>query len=116
VDRTTATEIHRKLYQLVNPEIVASDGAVECEEGCLSIPNFRIVMARKAHVTVRALDREGRPIEIPAGDLLAVALQHEIDHLNGKLIIDGLSQLKREQYLRQLRQWQKDQGHEPGEL
>ncbi|MBI2346723.1 MAG: peptide deformylase [Deltaproteobacteria bacterium] len=117
LDRTEPKETRRKLYQLVNPEIVAREGEVENEEGCLSIPHFRQVMKRRAKVTVRALDRTGKPIEIAGHELLSVALQHEIDHLEGKLIIDGLSQLKKEQYLRQLKQWEKEQAaHVPGEL
>lgn len=117
IDRTETTETHSKLYQLVNPEIIAHEGdVVECEEGCLSIPHFRAVMQRQARVTVRALDRDGQPIEIIGHDLLAICLQHEIDHLNGKLIIDGLSQLKKDQYVRQLKQRRREDGHDEGEM
>lgn len=117
VDRTETIERQPKLYQLVNPEIVASEGGVvECEEGCLSIPHFRAMMQRQERVTVRALDRNGRPIEVPGYGLLAVCLQHEIDHLNGTLIIDGLSQLKKDQYVRQLKQRRRQDEHATGEM
>lgn len=117
IDRTETGPTHRKLYQLVNPELVVlSDDCVDSEEGCLSIPHFRAVIKRHATVTVRAVGRDGKPIEIAGYGLLAAALQHEIDHLDGKLIIDDLSQLKKDQYVRQLKQLQRREGHETGEL
>ncbi|MFQ5736370.1 MAG: peptide deformylase [Thermodesulfobacteriota bacterium] len=84
------------LMALVNPEIVSSDGTMVYEEGCLSVPGFTADVTRAARVVVRALDRNGRPVEIRAEGLHAVALQHEIDHLDGILFIDRLSRLKRE--------------------
>lgn len=92
-----------QLYQLVNPKIISGDGEIEWEEGCLSIPGFLYPMIRKSHVVVEALDRSGKPVTIDASDLLAVILQHEIDHLDGKLLIDNVSRLKRELYLRRLK-------------
>jgi peptide deformylase len=81
---------------LINPEIVVADGgAVKAEEGCLSIPEIYGDVERPAHVIVRALDRDGTPFEVEATDLLARCLQHEIDHLHGKLFIDYLSVLKK---------------------
>ncbi len=80
---------------LVNPEIVARDGSVRGEEGCLSIPEIYGDVDRAATVVVRALDRDGRPFEIDATELLARCLQHEVDHLHGRLFIDYLSILKR---------------------
>ena len=80
---------------LVNPEIVARNGTVRGEEGCLSIPEIYGDVDRAATVVVRALDRDGRPFEIDASELLSRCLQHEIDHLHGRLFIDYLSILKR---------------------
>ena len=73
------------------------------EEGCLSIPDVRIDIERPATATVRFLDRDGKQREIAADGLLATAVQHEIDHLNGKLIIDFLSRLKREMIVRRFK-------------
>jgi peptide deformylase len=81
---------------LINPEIVIADGGTaKAEEGCLSIPEVFGEVERPAHVIVRALDREGQPFEVEATELLARCLQHEIDHLHGKLFIDYLSMLKK---------------------
>lgn len=92
-----------QLYQLANPRIMSGDGEIEWEEGCLSIPGFLMPMVRKSHVVVEALDRNGKTITIDAQELLAVILQHEIDHLDGKLILDNVSRLKRDLYLRRLK-------------
>jgi peptide deformylase len=89
---------------LVNPEIVALGSEMrEHEEGCLSIPDVRIDIERPATATVRYLDRQGRPQELLAEGLLATAVQHEIDHLNGRLIIDFLSRLKRDMIIRKFK-------------
>jgi peptide deformylase len=80
---------------LVNAEIVAREGVAEGEEGCLSVPGVFDLVDRAARIKVRALDREGRPIELEADGLLAVCIQHEMDHLEGKLFVDYLSELKR---------------------
>ncbi|WP_333794781.1 peptide deformylase [Hyphomicrobium sp.] len=90
---------------LINPEILKIDGDLVHvhEEGCLSIPDVRIEIERPASVVVGYLDREGKPRELPAEGLLATALQHEIDHLNGKLIIDFLSRLKRDMVVRKFK-------------
>ena len=79
----------------VNPEIVAREGVAEGEEGCLSVPGIFDLVDRSARITVRALDREGKPFELEAEGLLAVCIQHEMDHLEGKLFVDYLSELKR---------------------
>ncbi|MEO1171729.1 MAG: peptide deformylase [Myxococcota bacterium] len=81
---------------LINPEIIERDGAISWSEGCLSLPGVTETIKRKGTVTVRALDREGNPFEHQAAGLYAVALQHEIDHLDGKLFVDYLSRLKRD--------------------
>jgi len=84
------------LIELVNPEIVrASEQKSDYEEGCLSFPGEAQLVVRPSEVTVRAQDRRGRPVEIEAEGLLATALQHEIDHLDGVLFIDHISRLRR---------------------
>lgn len=81
---------------LVNPEIISSDERQEMEEGCLSVPDIRDRVQRYNRLRVRALDRHGKPFEMDAEGLAAQCVQHEIDHLDGKLYIDYLSSLKRE--------------------
>lgn len=81
---------------LVNPEILAQAGNIETEEGCLSVPGIYESVERADWIRARALDRDGRPFEFEAEGLLAVCVQHEIDHLDGKLFVDYLSQLKRQ--------------------
>jgi len=84
------------LIVLVNPEIVHEEGEDSCEEGCLSIPEYTTIVKRAEKVKVRGLDRNGAPLEVEAEGLLARALQHEIDHLNGFLLIDRIGRIKRE--------------------
>jgi peptide deformylase len=91
-----------KLYQLINPEILDSSGSLTWEEGCLSLPELHVEIERNEHIIVRALNRDGEECTIDAHGLLAVVLQHEIDHLNGTLIIDQLSNLKRNMYAKKL--------------
>jgi peptide deformylase len=79
----------------VNPEIVATEGTTTFDEGCLSFPGAREEVERGAKVRVRALDREGKPFEMEAEGLLAIAIQHEYDHLQGVLMIDHLGPLKK---------------------
>lgn len=81
---------------LINPEIIKSDGTEECEEGCLSVPEIYETVQRAETVTVRALNQEGEEFILDAGDLLAVCIQHEMDHLVGKLFVDYLSPLKQQ--------------------
>lgn len=78
----------------INPEIMERSGETEFEEGCLSVPDTYDKVTRAERVTVRALDREGRPLITQADGLLAICLQHEIDHLDGKLFVQYLSELK----------------------
>lgn len=80
---------------IINPEIVHAEGEKHYEEGCLSVPGAYDTVVRAQKVTVKALDRNGKPFEVTGEDLLAECLQHEIDHLNGKLFVDLLSPLKR---------------------
>jgi peptide deformylase len=92
-----------ELIVLANPEIVAAEGEVIIEEGCLSVPEYQAEVKRHEKITVRGLDLNGEEVEIEAEGLLAVVLQHEIDHLNGVLFIDRISRLKRDLYKRRLR-------------
>ncbi len=94
-ERVAVVDVEGTRYALVNPQIVLRDGSVRGEEGCLSIPEVYGEVERSERVVVRALDRDGRPFEVDAAELLARCLQHEIDHLDGKLFIDYLSLLKR---------------------
>lgn len=87
---------------LVNPTIETREGTVVWEEGCLSLPQLIVPVERSAHVVVTALSQDGRPVKILGEQLLAVALQHEIDHLNGILLVDRLSRLKRDLYRKKL--------------
>ncbi len=95
------------LMTLINPEILAREGEVESEEGCLSVSGFRGKVARAAAVTVKALDLEGNEVTLEADGLLAICLQHEIDHLNGTVILDHASRLKRSLYEKKVSKWQK---------
>jgi peptide deformylase len=107
LERICVIDIDKVKYALVNPEIVESDGEQSGEEGCLSIPEIYGDVTRAKHVVVRALERNGKPIEIDAHDLLARCLQHEIDHLHGRLFIDYLSLLKR---TAAIKKWRKLRG------
>jgi peptide deformylase len=91
---------------LINPEILQLEGVEEMEEGCLSVPGVYERVQRADRVRIRALDRDGQSFELEADGLLAVCIQHELDHLDGKLFVDYLSQLKRTRIRRKL---EKDQ-------
>ncbi|MBV7416242.1 MULTISPECIES: peptide deformylase [Aeromonas] len=87
---------------LINPEILEQSGSTGIEEGCLSVPGSRALVPRAEWVKVRALDRNGKPFELEADDLLAICIQHEMDHLVGKLFVDYLSPLKRQRIRQKL--------------
>lgn len=89
------SETHDELRVFINPELIAQSGTEESEEGCLSVPGVFDRVTRAERVTVRALDRDGKPFELDADGLLAVCIQHEMDHLMGKVFVDYLSNLKR---------------------
>jgi len=94
----------RSLNVLINPRIISSSGEMLSEdEGCLSVPDFRSNVKRAAKILVEGIDRNGKPVRIEAEGLLAIVLQHEIDHLQGKLFIDRISALKREIYRRHIK-------------
>ena len=92
------------LQVLINPRIIEQEGEILSEnEGCLSVPEFRADVKRYASILVEGLDREGRPLKLEAEGMLAIVLQHEIDHLKGKLFIDHISALKRQMYARRMK-------------
>jgi len=103
----------------INPEILLRDGVEEMEEGCLSVPGIYDKVERAERIKVRALDRDGQTFELEADGLLAVCIQHEIDHLDGKLFVDYLSNLKRQRIRKKLekarRQGEPDPVAEHGE-
>jgi peptide deformylase len=88
------SETHDQLRVFINPEIIASSGEEECEEGCLSVPGIYETVRRAAKVTVRALNEKGESFTLEAEGMLAVCVQHEMDHLLGKVFVEYLSQLK----------------------
>ncbi|HXA35092.1 MAG TPA: peptide deformylase [Steroidobacteraceae bacterium] len=110
----TQVDVHKRLIVLdvseqrdqplvlINPELLVLEGSGPGEEGCLSLPGIYDKLSRATHIRVRALDRDGRPFEMDADGLLAVCIQHEIDHLEGKLFVDYLSELKRQMIRRRL--------------
>ena len=100
----SATRDQLKVF--INPEIIASSGTADCEEGCLSVPGIFEKVRRAERITVRALDLHGKPFELEADGLLAVCIQHETDHLEGKVFVDYLSRLKRQRILAKLKKQQ----------
>lgn len=110
-ERLAVVEVEDDRLVLINPEVVVRDGKAKGEEGCLSIPDIYADVERPKTVTVRALDERFAPYEIESTDLLARCLQHEIDHLDGKLFIDYLSVLKR---TAALAKWKLEVGQYPG--
>ena len=97
----------------INPEIVAAEGSETCEEGCLSVPGIYAEVSRAASVRVAALDRNGEPFEEDLDGLHAICLQHEMDHLEGKLFVDYLSPLKRRMVAKKLQKQRKVAGQPP---
>lgn len=87
---------------LINPQIIASDGEEEMEEGCLSVPGIYEKVTRADSIKVQALDKHGKPFELETDGLLSVCIQHEMDHLEGKLFVDYLSELKRQRIRKKL--------------
>lgn len=106
-------EVEQQAFALFNPEIIAREGKIKWEEGCLSIPDVFGWVERSQWVKVRALDRNGETIEVEGRDLLAVCLQHEIDHLHGKLFVDHLSFLKKRAAMTA---WEEEKGKYPDGL
>ncbi len=117
----TQVDVHKRLlitdvspdksqpYVFINPEIVEKDGVTMSDEGCLSVPGYYEEVERAEHIRVRFLDRDGEQQEMEAEDLLAICIQHEIDHLDGKLFVDYLSDAKRQRIRKKL---EKDRRHQ----
>ena len=120
----TQVDVHRRLliadvshekddpHVLINPEVLEKDGGAVSEEGCLSVPGYFEEVERAEHIRVRYLDRNGSPVEKDAEGLLSICIQHEIDHLNGKLFVDYLSEAKRQRIRKNLI---KDRRQQPAE-
>lgn len=110
----TQVDVHQRLlildvsvdnddpYVLINPEILEKDGVIVTDEGCLSVPGYYEEVERAEHIKVRFLDRDGAEVELETHGLLAVCIQHEIDHLDGKLFVDYLSEAKRSRIRKKL--------------
>jgi len=110
----TQVDVHKRLlvadvsvdkdqpHVLINPEIIDKDGVTVTDEGCLSVPGYYEEVERAEHVRVRFLDRDGSELELDVHGLLAVCIQHEIDHLDGKLFVDYLSEAKRQRIRKKL--------------
>ena len=101
------SEARDDLKVLVNPEILSAEGEAEQEEGCLSVPGYYDKVKRAARITVRAQNERGEPFELAADGMLAVCIQHEMDHLLGKIFVEYLSPLKRARLATRLRKKQK---------
>ena len=101
---------HDQLKVFINPEIVESRGTSDAEEGCLSVPGVFDKVERAEWVRVRALDADGKPFELEADGLLAVCIQHEMDHLKGKVFVEYLSPLKRRRILTRIRKQERRAG------
>jgi len=120
----TQVDVHKRLlvsdisqekndpYVMINPEILEMDGAAVTEEGCLSVPGYFEEVERAEYIRVRYLDRDGNQVEEDAEGLRAVCIQHEVDHLNGKLFVDYLSEAKRQRIRKKL---MKDRRQQPAE-
>ena len=117
----TQVDVHKRLlvcdvstekdapHVLINPEIIEKDGVAVTEEGCLSVPGYFEEVERANHIRVKFQDRDGQPQEMEAEGLLAVCIQHEMDHLEGKLFVDYLSEAKRSRIRKRL---EKDRRHQ----
>ena len=120
----TQVDVHRRVVvidvsedndsplTLINPELLVTEGMGEAQEGCLSIPGVYETIRRPEKVRVAAVGRDGEPFELDAEGLLAVCIQHEIDHLDGKLFVDYLSPLKRNRIRRRMEKRARDGGEE----
>lgn len=102
-----ASETRDKLLTLINPEILAASGVADCEEGCLSVPGIYEKIARAERIAVRALGLDGQTFTMDAEGLLAVCIQHEMDHLKGRVFVEYLSRLKQTRIRAKLRKQQR---------
>jgi peptide deformylase len=101
------SDTHDQLRVFINPEIIARNGSFEYEEGCLSVPGIFGKVKRSESITVKALDAEGKPFTLDATGLLSVCIQHEMDHLDGKVFVEYWSQLKQSRVLAKLKKKQR---------
>jgi peptide deformylase len=101
------SETRDQLKVFINPEIVSSNGSADCEEGCLSVPGIFEKVVRAQRITVAALDAHAKRFELEAEGLIAVCIQHEMDHLEGKVFVDYLSRLKRQRILAKFKKQQR---------
>ncbi len=118
----TQVDVHKRLlvadvsvdkdepHVLINPEILEKDGVTVTDEGCLSVPGYYEEVERAEHIKVHFLDRDGAEVELDAHGLLAVCIQHEMDHLDGKLFVDYLSEAKRQRIRKKLEKERRQQG------
>lgn len=97
---------------LINPEIIEQDGTESCDEGCLSVPDVYETVERSENITVKALDQNGDEYTLRASELLAVCIQHEMDHLEGKLFVDYLSPLKFQRFKKRLLKQQREESRQ----
>ena len=104
------SETRDQLQVFINPEILSREGEQEREEGCLSVPGIYEPVMRANHIHVRAFDRDGKPTELKTEGLLATCIQHEIDHLDGKIFVDYLSRLKQMRIRKKLEKREREQG------
>lgn len=121
----TQVDVHRRLlvadvsadksepYALINPLITEKDGVIVTEEGCLSVPGYYEEVQRADHIRVRFLNRDGDQVEMEAEGVLAVCIQHEVDHLDGKLFVDYISEVKRQRIRKRL---ERDRRHQAAEV
>ena len=121
----TQVDVHKRLIVLdisetrdhplvfINPELLKAEGSGPGEEGCLSVPGIYDKLTRATYIRVRALGRDGEPLEMDAEGMLAICIQHEMDHLEGKLFVDYLSELKRQLIRRRLEKERKQRYREP---
>ncbi len=109
-ERLFVAEVKEQRIALINPEIVLAEGKIKGEEGCLSIPEVYGDVERAARVVMRGLDAEGQPIEVEGTELLGRCLQHELDHLNGRLFLDHLGAFKRRSALQK---WEREKSKYP---
>lgn len=99
---------HDQLHAFINPELLELSGEADCEEGCLSVPGIYEKVTRAQRIRVRALDENGVPFELDAEGLQAVCIQHEMDHLDGKVFVEKLSRMKRQRILAKIKKRQRE--------